>query len=316
MGEIRSVQPSRNYVSLLVALILTGAIIVGAITLLNREPNVATVQIIPPLPTQTLPPTETPTSTSTPAPIQVYVIGAVMNPRSPLTLSAGSRVQDALAAAGGTTTDADLNAINLVQFLRDGDLIYVPFLLTTPTSTPIPPSPTPTINITLATLTPTLIPTDLPTLLPTPVVNPSETPQFIEVYVVGEVKNGNTTLQLPLGSLVEDAIQGAGGLTDNANSDAVDLDAVLNDGDIVAVPAKTVTDFVTPTPNAPRLININTATQEELETLPRIGPALAQRIIEYREANGPFQTIEALDNVSGIGESTLEQLRPLITVTE
>jgi competence protein ComEA len=62
------------------------------------------------------------------------------------------------------------------------------------------------------------------------------------------------------------------------------------------------------------LININTATQAELESLPRIGPAIAQRIIEYRTANGPFQTIEEIMNVKGIGPATFAQIKDLITV--
>ncbi len=61
-------------------------------------------------------------------------------------------------------------------------------------------------------------------------------------------------------------------------------------------------------------ININTATAEELESLPGIGPVIAQRIVEYREANGPFQTVSQLTMVSGIGISTLEELMELITV--
>jgi competence protein ComEA len=61
-------------------------------------------------------------------------------------------------------------------------------------------------------------------------------------------------------------------------------------------------------------VNINTATAAELETLPRIGPAMAQRIIEYRTANGPFPSIEAIQNVKGIGPATFEQLKDLITV--
>lgn len=63
-----------------------------------------------------------------------------------------------------------------------------------------------------------------------------------------------------------------------------------------------------------KLININTATKAELELLPRVGPALAQRILDYRAQHGQFKTIEELDNVKGIGTKTMELLRPLITV--
>ena len=65
-----------------------------------------------------------------------------------------------------------------------------------------------------------------------------------------------------------------------------------------------------------RALNVNTATAVELESLPGIGPALAQRIMAYIAANGPFQTIEELKDVEGIGDEALERLRPCISVTE
>lgn len=64
-----------------------------------------------------------------------------------------------------------------------------------------------------------------------------------------------------------------------------------------------------------KMINLNTATAPELETLPGIGPAMATRILEYREKNGPFQKIEELMNIQGIGERVFLRLRPQITVT-
>jgi len=66
---------------------------------------------------------------------------------------------------------------------------------------------------------------------------------------------------------------------------------------------------------APRRIDLNTATAAELMLLPRIGPALAQRIIEHRERRGPYRSIEDLEAVKGIGRRTIERLRPLVTLT-
>ena len=67
-------------------------------------------------------------------------------------------------------------------------------------------------------------------------------------------------------------------------------------------------------PTAPPIININTATVEEIQVLPGIGPLLAQRIVDYREENGPFETNGELMNVSGIGEKKLEEIWDYITV--
>jgi competence protein ComEA len=80
-------------------------------------------------------------------------------------------------------------------------------------------------------------------------------------------------------------------------------------------PARTESPKPAPAPpTAARKININTASQSELELLPRVGPALAKRIIEYREQHGPFKSAKELDNVKGIGEATLAKLEPLVTV--
>lgn len=89
-----------------------------------------------------------------------------------------------------------------------------------------------------------------------------------------------------------------------------------------ALPAGDTADYVITTqlpgeeivPETAQLVNINTATAEELDTLPGIGPVLAERIVAYREENGPFQTEEDLLQVSGIGEAKLEELRGQITL--
>ena len=151
---------------------------------------------------------------------------------------------------------------------------------------------------------------------PPPTAKPeaSPTPLPILVYVTGEVAHRGTQHFLPYGSRVSDAVAAAGGFTTLANKERVNLAGVLRDGDQVHVPAITTetTNGALPTPSGGAVVRINSASQRELETLPRVGPTMAQRIIEYREQVGPFSTLADLDQVSGIGPSTLEALEDLI----
>jgi len=167
------------------------------------------------------------------------------------------------------------------------------------------------------------------TLLPPP------TPVPIQVQVSGEV-HAPGVYALPPGSRLQEAIAAAGGFTAEANSAALNLASPLEDGFWVQVPSqiKTETPFPTaagssgarssageqPSPTTAEstssLIDINTATQEELESLPGIGPVTAQKIIAFREENGPFTSIEEIQKVSGIGPATFEKIRELITVGE
>lgn len=147
---------------------------------------------------------------------------------------------------------------------------------------------------------------------PTPTPAPTATRQPITVYVTGAVQQPNQLVMLPHGSRVQDAIEAAGGLSQEAQLAAVNLAGLLRDGDHVHVPAQAeTTDLPTPLPSA-RAVAINRATAEELTTLPGIGPALAARIVAHREANGPFADLAALGEVQGIGERTLEALAPLV----
>jgi competence protein ComEA len=153
--------------------------------------------------------------------------------------------------------------------------------------------------------------------IPTETPQATATPSPILVYITGEVQEPETTVEVAYGSRVMDAISSAGGFTDQADKAVVNLAGILRDGDQIHVPAIIKLDKATnieklPTPSGGKLIHINTATLEELQTLPSVGPAMAQRIIDYRAENGSFTVLEDLDNVSGIGKATLNNLRDLI----
>jgi competence protein ComEA len=190
---------------------LVSAILLGATAFAIRKPAPAPIVIHP----MTPPPIETRAPTATPGPIQVYVSGAVALP-GVYALPWNSRVDRAIAAAGGSTADADLLRVNLAQRVHDEQQIYVPH--ESEVATPVLPTPVP----------------------PTPSTGISST-------------TGPKT-------------------------------------------------------------NINMASATELEALPGIGPVLAQRIIEFREANGPFRRPEDIKNVKGIGDSTFGRIRDVISV--
>lgn len=189
--------------TLLAVTIIAAAVLAGIVLLMASRPAPVTITINPP------PPTPAPAPTFTPSPAVVYITGAVNQPGALVTLPAGSRVNDALAAAGGATAGADLERIDLAALIHDGDHIHV--------------------------------------------------------YQQGEAALA-----------FEPAQSGDSGSGETA------------------------------------LVHVNRATQEELESLPGIGPALAGRIIAYRESHGDFTTLQSLTEVSGIGDHTIQQLEGLV----
>lgn len=151
-----------------------------------------------------------------------------------------------------------------------------------------------------------------------------ETPsEQIYVYVCGAVIDPGV-YTLAAGARVYEAVEAAGGLSDDAAADYVNLAAELSDGQQLYIPTLTEAleeGLTAGSDNSSLsdededgLININTATSEELQALPGIGEAKAAAIISYREDNGSFSSIEDITNVSGIGESTFENIKDYITV--
>jgi competence protein ComEA len=151
-------------------------------------------------------------------------------------------------------------------------------------------------------------------------LQPAPTAAPIIVHISGSVMNPGV-YALPRSSRVQDAVQAAGGLLPEADDQILNLAALLKDGERIKVPSRRPTaaalipGSATLTPGS-QLININWATQAELESLPGIGPEMAKRILEYRDQNGPFESIEAIQQVSGIGPATYAQLQDQITVDE
>jgi competence protein ComEA len=145
----------------------------------------------------------------------------------------------------------------------------------------------------------------------------SPTPVAIIVDVAGWVRKPGVYEFTP-GDRVIDAVNRAGGARHGADLTTLNLAAPLTDGTQIVVPKPGATapggTGSTSTTGGPSLININTASETDLETLPGVGPVTAAAIIDYRTQNGPFSTVDDLIDVSGIGPSTLEQVRPFVTV--
>ncbi|HEX2029893.1 MAG TPA: ComEA family DNA-binding protein [Actinomycetota bacterium] len=154
-----------------------------------------------------------------------------------------------------------------------------------------------------------------------PLPAPTASATSVFVHVAGWVRQPGV-YELPEGSRVIDALELAGGPKRGAELSALNLAAVLTDGQQVIVPRRAeagTSGAAGAVPTAPGaaaggLVNVNTATATELEELPGIGPVLAEAIVAYREEHGPFTSVDQLEDVSGIGPVTLEEIRDLVTV--
>jgi competence protein ComEA len=152
----------------------------------------------------------------------------------------------------------------------------------------------------------------LPTLTPTA---PTPTPGPITISIDGAVAQpGDYTL--PPGGLADDALRAAGGPLADADLERINLARELHAGERVHVP-RVGEVLPTPTPfglSADGRVDLNLADAALLETLPKIGPVTAQNIVAYRETYGPFETVEQIQEVKGIGPATFEAIQDLITV--
>ncbi len=161
-------------------------------------------------------------------------------------------------------------------------------------------------------------------------LEPAPTKAPIAVQVLGDVVRPGV-YELPDGARVKDAIDAAGGLIADASTGSINLAAKLEDGQQIQIGSGaaavtsgnpnnssntapfTVLPTTVPTPSSGNLLDINTATAAQLDALPGISPTVAQNIINYRNENGPFSTIEDIMNVPGIGPATFDTIRNLIT---
>jgi len=164
-------------------------------------------------------------------------------------------------------------------------------------------------------------------------------PRDITVEITGGVATPGV-VTVPETSRLQHVVDAAGGFAPNADVSSLNMAGRVGDGEEIVIPVRqgnpsapttavsATTEVESPARRATSppsttstlpsggLLNLNTASQAELEELPRIGPVLAQRIVEYRTENGPFTSLEQLVEIEGISPSILEQLRPLLTVDE
>jgi competence protein ComEA len=156
----------------------------------------------------------------------------------------------------------------------------------------------------------------------TPVPTGRSATASLYVHVLGAVNRAGL-YELRPGARVIDAIGAAGGFSAEADQGGVNLARLLVDGEQLLVPrvgeapaagVAPAAPGVPGVPGATQKVNLNTATEDELETLPRVGPAMAARILQWRKDNGRFATVDDLMNITGIGDKTFDALKDLVVV--
>jgi competence protein ComEA len=154
------------------------------------------------------------------------------------------------------------------------------------------------------------------TPLPAPVRAKPTAAKLLVVDVAGAVRHAGL-YRLRSGSRIDDAIAAAGGPTDKAQLDSVNLAAPVADGEQIVVPGRGAAGVASASPpaagsspSAP--LDLNSATLEQLENLPGIGPVTAQKILDFRQAHGAFHSVAELEGVPGIGPAHMAQLRGLV----
>jgi competence protein ComEA len=135
--------------------------------------------------------------------------------------------------------------------------------------------------------------------------------KLLVVDVAGAVRRPGLYRLAP-GTRIADAVARAGGATAKADVNLVNLAAPLADGEQVVVPARGAAAAAGADPSAASPLDLNSATAEQLDTLPGIGPTTAAKIVAYRQAHGPFTSVDGLDAVPGIGPSRIDELKGLV----